>query len=492
MKLDRLLDDFDERLDVTPRPYVNHAVAFKRPTSRAERAEALERAGLNAFFFPAELVTGCDLLSDSGTTAMTQEQWGALHLGDEAYGSNRGYFRLAEAIRETFGSEFFHAPHERPHAFLFHQGRAAEDALFTLLGRTGKGLIVPSNGHFDTTFANLEANGITARNLFSPELRAGGPDVPFKGNMDVAALKELLENEGARVPLVYLTITNNTGGGQPVSLENVREVAELAHAYDVPFFLDACRFAENAWFVREREEGCAQRAIPDLVRATFAHADGFTVSFKKDGLGNMGGGLFVRRDGLFAERHPELLDALTDWQILTEGHPTYGGMSGRDLVALAVGLRTVVRPEYLRWRVEQVGRFGAAMAARGLPVLEPIGGHAVYLDVDRFLADTALEPGDFGGIALVAALLAGYGHRACELGHFAFGRFDPRTKAETPPEVNFIRFAVPRLRYEDRDLESVAAAVKAIHERRDRLPAVEVTYGRALPLRHFKARFRFR
>jgi len=475
------------------RPYLNHAVSFKRPCSPQERIAALESVGLNVFFYPAELVSGCDLLSDSGTTAMTSAQWAALHLGDEAYGSNRGYFVVQAQVRETFGEEFFdQKPGQPANAFLFHQGRAAEDALFAQLGASSPGLIVPSNGHFDTTQANLEAHRIQPLNLFSPQLKEASSACHFKGDMDVHKLENLLEKHHPKIPLVYLTITNNTGGGQPVSMDNVSRVGALAHQFEIPLFLDACRFAENAYFIQRHEPGFAKRAIPEIVREMFSHADGFTISFKKDGLANMGGGLFVRRDGLFARKYPKLLDALTDYQIRKEGHPTYGGMSGRDILALAQGLKTVTEEPYLSYRVEQVASFGYAMAAQGLPVLTPFGGHAVYLDMNRFFADSPLQPADFGGVSFVALLLGAFGHRACELGHFAFGKYDTHAGKDVFPEVNFVRFAVPRLRYEQQDLQAVAEAAGALYQQRDRIPPVEVVWGRELPLRHFKARFRFR
>lgn len=473
----------EKSLPAQPRPYVNHSVELKKPFTAEERAAMLESVGLNVFFFPSEMITGCDMLSDSGTTTMTNEQWAALHLGDEAYGSNRGYFELLNVIGETFGKEF------TEHAFLFHQGRPCEDALFTILAKEGEDMVIPSNGHFDTIEANIEANRIEARNLFSPELKDPNSTSRFKGNMDVARLEQLLDS-GENVPLAYLTVTNNTGGGQPVSLENIRDVSELAHQHDVPLFLDACRFAENAWFISQHEH--PEMTIPEIVKEMFSCADGFTISFKKDGLVNMGGGLFLKDKGKFIEKYPHIPDALTNHQILKEGHPTYGGMSGRDIMALAVGLKTVVREDYLDHRIRQVQAFGQRMIDLGIPVLTPIGGHAVYLDVNKFFEDTDLKPEDFGGISLTALLLAGYGHRACELGNFAFGSYDPDTGVESYPEVNFVRFAVPRLRYEQQDLDSVAEAVKALYDHRHEIPGIEVTYGKDLSLRHFKARFRFK
>ncbi|MCK4940575.1 tryptophanase [candidate division WOR-3 bacterium] len=476
-----------------PRPYLNHSVELKKVFTPEERAGMLDSVGLNVFFFPSEMITGCDLLSDSGVTTMTSEQWAALHLGDEAYGSNRGYFMLRDRICDTFGDVFFSKPGVgEPNAFIFHQGRAAEDALFTQLGKLGSRLIIPSNGHFDTTGANIEANKMQAVNLFSAELHDTESDVNFKGNMNLQKLKELLEKSSDKIPLTYLTITNNTAGGQPVSMANIREVAQITHRYDIPLFFDACRFAENAWFIKQFESGYKDKNIKSIVHEMFSYVDGFTISYKKDGLVNMGGGLFLRADGMFVKKYPDMPGVILGHQIIKEGHPTYGGLSGRDIMALVVGLSVVTREEYLTFRINQVREFGEDMHGQGIPVLRPVGGHAVYVDVNQFFGDTSMKPEDFGGVALCAVLLAAYGHRACELGYFSFGYYDERKRQEVLPDVNFVRFAVPRLRYEKQDLQSVVAAMSALHEYRHDIPGVEVTYGRNLPLRHFKARFEFK
>lgn len=478
-------------LSTAARPYINHSVEFKKVFSADDRAKVLEDVGLNVFYFPSEMIGGADFLSDSGTTTMTNEQWAALHLGDEAYGSNRGYFLLMQQIAEIFGEQFVNKG-PKPNAFIFHQGRPCEDALYTTLGRIGHDMLIPSNGHFDTTHANIEANRIDPVNLFSKELKDPKSNSHFKGDIDLKRLKELLKKSHEKIPLVSLTITNNTGGGQPVSMKNIHEAAELAHHYKIPFFLDACRFAENAWFIQRYESGYQKKTINEIVREMFSYVDGFTISFKKDGLVNMGGGLFLRRNGLFIKKYPQIPDQLMNHQIIKEGHPTYGGLSGRDIMALAVGLKVVTTESYLNYRIGQVQRFGEKMQALGLPVLAPFGGHAVYLDMNRFFRGTKLQPEDFGGISFTALLLAGYGHRACELGNFAFGSYDPKTGLETFPEVNFVRFAVPRLRYEQQDLDNAAESVHALYQNRDRIPPVSVTFGRELPLRHFKARFKMK
>ncbi|UCG30186.1 MAG: tryptophanase [candidate division WOR-3 bacterium] len=495
MKITALINKLPQegQLASLPRPYFNHSVELKKAFSSKDRAEVLARVGLNVFFFPSEMITGCDLLSDSGVTTMTNEQWASLHMGDEAYGSNRGYFAIKDQIKKTFGDVFFNEPGTgEPNAFIFHQGRTSEDALFTQIGKIGKNLIVPSNGHFDTTGANIEANQMQALNLFADELTEGEKGFHFKGNMNIERLRTLLEKAHDRVPLVYMTITNNTAGGQPVSMENIVEASSLAHEYGIPFFFDACRFAENAWFIQQHEDGFGDMDIKDIVLKMFSCVDGFTMSYKKDGLANMGGGLFLRADGLFMKKYQNIPGVLLDYQILKEGHPTYGGLSGRDIMALASGLATVTDQEYLTYRINQVRDFGEGMHARGIPVVMPIGGHAVYVDVNSFFQNTKMKPDDFGGVALCAVLLAAYGHRACELGYFTFGHFDKVKKVEILPEVNFVRFAVPRLRYEKQDLDAVAEAMKILHAHREEIPGVRVTYGRELSLRHFKAKFEFK
>ncbi|MBI3379462.1 tryptophanase [Candidatus Gottesmanbacteria bacterium] len=495
MKLSSLISHFpsENNLSTRARPYFNHSVEFKKVFSAKDRAEMLGKVGLNVFFFPSEMITGGDFLSDSGTTTMTNEQWAALHLADEAYGSNKGYFLLRKSILETFGNEFFNLPETgRPNAFIFHQGRPSEDALFSMIGRMGNDLIIPSNGHFDTTEANIEVNRITPLNLFSKELREADNKFRFKGNMDIQLLKKLLQKNSNKVPLVYLTITNNTGGGQPVSMNNIKEVATITKYYRIPLFFDACRFAENAWFIQNYEKGYQKKNIQEIVSEMFGFVDGFTISFKKDGLVNMGGGLFLRDGGLFVRKYPHISDDIMNFQIRTEGHPSYGGMSGRDIMTHSEGLKTIMKKEYLDFRILQVVRFGKSMHEMGIPVIMPIGGHAVYIDMNKFFKGTKIKPEDFGGISFTAMLLSLYGHRACELGYYAFGKYDPTKKKEIFPEINFVRLAVPRLRYETDDLQSAAEAVFNIYKNKDEIPPVEVIYGRELPLRHFKSRFRFK
>jgi tryptophanase len=495
------MEDFDERYDLI-----------------------VNEAKLNVFMFPADKIPGCDLLSDSGTTTMTMEQWSRLLLGDEAYGSNEGYFQLKDRIVETFGPSFKHKDKHFENVFLFHQGRAAERALFytisELIGASGAVLkplsdglddhlkevieqkvhswhthwgepyfIIPSNAHFDTTEANAEHSNLIPINIPCDEAADKSYYYPFKGNMNIKLLESLLENEADRVPIVYLTITNNTGGGQPVSMENIKQVSTLAHRYGIPFFFDACRFAENAWFIRQREAAYKSLTIPEIVREMFDHVDGFHISFKKDGLTNIGGGIIIKEDSLFNDRYPDFRNNLTDFQILTEGHPTYGGMAGRDLKALVEGLKTVIRQEYLDARIKQTKRFGDKLMQYEIPLVTPIGGHAVYLDMDQFF-DQGDKDEDFHGISLTALLLIA-GHRLCELGLYAFGKYRGNKYFPPLPRVNNVRGAIPRMAYEDQDLFALAEAIKILHDNRDKIPAVFVEYGAELSLSHFKSRFRF-
>ena len=433
-------------------------------------------------------------------------------------------------IEATFGSAWCQKDPWSHTVFLFHQGRAAEHALFTILRRelakvahtgdtnrlpealgeelrarvetriesvsTGPGqghpyYIVPSNSHFDTTEANIESNNLVPLNLPCSEHQQQDPSHPFKGNMHLGDLETLLEHAGDRVPLVYLTITNNTGGGQPVSMANIKGIRKITTAYGVPLLFDACRFAENAWFIQQREEGYGKKTIQQITHEMLEHADGFHISLKKDGLANIGGALVLRPDTHFTRKFQEFGDMLNDHQILTEGHPTYGGMAGRDLKAIAEGLKTVVRQEYLEHRIQQVERFGNRLIEYGIPILTPVGGHAIYIDVDRFFDGTVSTDEDLKGISFTALLLLA-GHRLCELGIYAMGRYHEGKEYPPDPRVNNIRAAVPRLAYEDQDLFSVAEAVRVLHENRERIPAVNVAHGRDLTLRHFKSRFEFR
>ncbi|MEK7523418.1 MAG: tryptophanase [Patescibacteria group bacterium] len=457
-----------------PRAYVNSSIRFHHEFSQRERLKAAQKAGWNVFQFPSEMLKGGDLLSDSGTTTMTVEQVAAMFLGDEAYGSNYGYFQLLETFEEVFG-----IPSQQTEVFFFHQGRAAEHALFSQIGKFGEHLIIPSNGHFDTTRANIENNRIAAKDCFSPQLHSK-QTAPFKGNMDLAVLERILQENSQNIPLVYVTITNNSGGGQPVSLANIKAVRKLCDHYAKPLFLDACRFAENSWFIKAREKEYAGRTVRNIVKEIFALCDGFTISLKKDGLANMGGALVIKKKSPLVGEHPRLLNDIRDHQILTEGHPTYGGLSGRDIMTLCVGLKTAVTEQYLKSRIGLVHEFGRMLKKAKVPVLEPFGGHAIYLDMDKFFVKTKHQRADFGGIAFTGLLLL-KGVRLCELGAFAFGENHPH---------NFVRAAVPRNKYELEDLAYVADCIQGLYEKRREIPRAVPVYGRDLTLRHFKARFK--
>src|SRR5438445_9939291 len=334
-------------------------------TTVEERDTALQVAGWNLFNLHADEVL-LDFLTDSGTGAMSRDQWAAIQHGDESYAGSPSWFRFLDAVRELFPFR---------HVIPTHQGRAAERILFS--GIAGPGKVIPNNTHFDTTRANVQAPGPQAVALVMPEGREPQRIHPFKGNMDLAALDELLAKRAADVPVVFVTVTNNSGGGQPVSMENIRSVRAVCDRHRVPFFLDACRFAENAWFIRMREKGYADKAVPDIVREMASYADGMTMSAKKDPLANIGGWLALNDDAL-AERCRNLL-------ILTEGFPTYGGLAGRDLEAIAQGLKEAVAHDYLRYRIRSTEYLGKALLRDGIPVVRPIGGHAVYLDARELL-----------------------------------------------------------------------------------------------------------
>ncbi len=445
-------------------PFRIHSVEPIRMTTTEERAAALEAAGLNLFGLRSEDVL-IDLLTDSGTGSMSSEQWAGVQRGDESYAGSPSWFRFRDAVQELFPFE---------HVIPTHQGRAAEKILYSVLGGAGK--VVPNNTHFDTTRANVEATGAEAVDLVIAEGRIPASEHPFKGNMDLAALEALLQARAADVPCVVVTITNNSGGGQPVSLENLRGVRALCDAFGVPLMLDACRFAENAWFIREREPGQAGRAVPDIVREIAALADGMTMSAKKDGLANIGGWLACR-DPALAERCRTLL-------ILTEGFPTYGGLSGRDLEAVAQGLREVVQDDYLRYRIRSTAYLGEALDAAGVPVVKPPGGHAVYLDA-RALAPH-IPPLAYPGQALALALYLEGGIRGCEIGTVMFGRRPDGSEA--PAAMDLVRLAIPRRTYTQSHVDYVIEVITRVAARADELGGLRIV-DEPPALRHFTARF---
>jgi tyrosine phenol-lyase len=444
-------------------PYRTKVVERIPNPSPEDRERALERAHYNLFNLRSDEVR-IDLLTDSGTGAMSDRQWAAMMLGDESYAGSRNFGHFEETVRSLTGFPF---------VVPVHQGRAAENLLFSTLCRPGS--IVPNNMHFDTTRAHVVHQGATPVNLAVSEAFDPESDFPFKGNVDLAALEKLLSEAGPeKVPLVMVTITNNTGGGQPVSLENFREVARVAGAHRVPVYLDMCRWAENAYLVREREPGMSGRTVPEIGRAFFDLAAGATMSAKKDGLVNIGG-FVATRDEPLAERLKEAL-------ILYEGFPTYGGLARRDLEAISVGLVEATQLDYLEHRVAQVRYLAGLLAESGVPFFRPVGGHGVYLDVRRFLPHLGVD--DLPGQALVVELYREGGVRAVEVGSLMFGTETPGASRS----LELVRLAIPRRVYSASHLAYVADVVGRVYARRADVRGLTMTY-RPQRLPHFTARF---
>jgi tryptophanase len=445
-------------------PFRIHSVEPLRMTTRAERQQAVRAAGYNLFALRSKDVL-IDLLTDSGTGAMSRDQWAAIQHGDESYAGSPSWFRFLEAVQDLFPFR---------HVIPTHQGRAAEKILFTAMAGPGK--TVPNNTHFDTTRANVEFTGAEAVDLLVAEGRDPSSRHPFKGNMDVDRLDGFLRTNGGSVPVVLVTITNNSGGGQPVSLANLRAVREVCDRHGVPLFLDACRFAENAWFIREREPGQQDREVPDIVREMASLADGMTMSAKKDGLANIGGWLAMNDDEL-AARCRSLL-------ILTEGFPTYGGLAGRDLEAIAQGLKEVVEHDYLRYRIRSTAYLGDALVRLGVPIVEPAGGHAVYIDARGMLPH--LTPLQYPGQALAVALYEAGGIRSCEIGTVMFGRHPDGS--EQPADMDLVRLAIPRRTYTQSHIDYVIEVCGEVAARAGELPGYRIV-DEPPALRHFTARF---
>jgi tryptophanase len=446
-------------------PFRIKSVEPIRMTSAAEREEKLRDAGWNLFNLHADDVL-IDLLTDSGTGAMSSEQWAGIQRGDESYAGSPSWYRFLDAVTELFPFR---------HVIPTHQGRAAEKILFSVIGGPGK--VIPSNTHFDTTRANVEYTGAEAVDCVIPEGRQPSTIHPFKGNMDVEALDAVIRDRGREsVPVVFVTITNNSGGGQPVSLANLRAVREVCDRWGIPLFLDACRFAENAWFIKQREDGYADAAIPDIVREIAALADGMTMSGKKDALANIGGWLALN-DDRWAEQCRNLL-------ILTEGFPTYGGLAGRDLEAMAAGLREVVQDDYLRYRIRSTAYLGEALIEAGVPCVQPIGGHAVYIDAAALLPHIpALE---YPGQALAVALYREGGIRGVEIGTVMFGLHPDGSEKPAPMEL--VRLAIPRRVYTQSHVDYVIEVIRGVAERAGELRGFRIAEQPAA-LRHFTARF---
>ena len=437
-------------------PFRIKSVEPIRWTTRAEREQLLRAAHYNLFLLPADDVL-IDLLTDSGTGAMSTKQWGAVMEGDESYAGSRSYLRFRDSIQNIFGYR---------HVIPTHQGRAAERILFNVMCKQGD--VVPNNTHFDTTRANVEYVGAEAVDLLRPEGKEPSLVAPFKGNMDVEALEALIQRVGRdHVPLVMLTVTNNSGGGQPVSMENARAVSAVCRRHGIPLYFDACRFAENAYFIKLREPGYAEKTPKQIAQEMFALGDGCTMSAKKDGMANIGGFLCTN-DDLLAQQEKDLL-------ILTEGYPTYGGLAGRDLEAIAVGIQEALQEDYLRYRIVSTGYLGNHIAEQGVPIVQPPGGHAIYLDARAFLPHIPLE--QFPGVALAGELYLEGGIRSVEIGSLMFGK---------AAKMDLVRLAIPRRVYTQSHIDYVIEVILQVWQRRGKIRGLKLTYEAPF-LRHFTA-----
>jgi len=446
-------------------PFRIKAVEQIKMTSAEERERMLRAAGYNIFSLRSEDVI-IDLLTDSGTGAMSANQWAGIMRGDESYAGSPSWFHFRDSVQDIMGFE---------HVIPTHQGRAAERILFSVLCKDGD--VVPSNSHFDTTRANVMFRGAMALDLPSAELSDIDSDYPFKGDMDVEALREAFAEYGAaRIPLVMLTVTNNSGGGQPVSLANARAVAEVCREHGTPLYLDACRITENAYLIKVREPGYADKSVREIVREICDLAEGCTMSAKKDAIVNIGGFL-ATRDADVAREEKDLL-------ILTEGFPTYGGLAGRDLEALAVGMQEAVDEDYLHYRIASTRYVGEHLRAAGVPIIWPPGGHAIYLDARRIAEH--LAPTQLPGVSVAASLYTLGGVRACEIGTLMFGHRDPQTGEEVAGPRELVRLAIPRRVYTQSHMDYVIEVVSAMFERRASLPAYRIVEQAAF-LRHFSA-----
>src|ERR1700728_4061970 len=437
-------------------PFRIKSVEPIRRTTRAQREELLKAAHYNMFLLPADDVL-IDLLTDSGTGAMSTHQWAAIMEGDESYAGSRSFDRFRNSVHEIFGYK---------HVIPTHQGRAAERILFGVMSR--KGAVIPNNTHFDTTRANVEFTGAEAVDLLTAEGRQPSVSAPFKGNMDVAALEALIARVGReRIPLVMLTVTNNSGGGQPVSMENVRAVSEVCRREGIPLYFDACRFAENAWFIKLREKGYENKTPKQIAQEMFRYGDGCTMSAKKDGMANIGGFLCTNDDKL-AQQEKDLL-------ILTEGYPTYGGLAGRDLEAIAVGVQEALEEDYLRYRIASTAYLGDHIAAEGVPIVQPPGGHAIYLDARAFLPHIPQE--QFPGVALAAELYLEGGVRSVEIGTLMFAG---------AAQMDLVRLAIPRRVYTQSHIDYLVEVILEVWKNRASIRGMRLTYEAPF-LRHFTA-----
>ena len=437
-------------------PFRIKSVESIRWTTREQRQELLRAAHYNLFLLPADDVL-IDLLTDSGTGAMSTEQWAAMMVGDESYAGSRSFDHFRDSVQDIFGYR---------HVIPTHQGRAAERILFNVMCK--KGDVVPNNTHFDTTRANIEFVGAEAVDLPIAEAREPATRLPFKGNMDVVELENLIARVGReRIPLVMLTVTNNSGGGQPVSMENARAVSAVCHKHGIPLYFDACRFAENAYFIKLREEGYASKTPKQIAQEMFTLGDGCTMSAKKDGMANIGGFLCTN-DAVLAGQEKDLL-------ILTEGYPTYGGLAGRDLEAIAVGVQESLEEDYLHYRIASTAYLGNHLSDQGVPIVLPPGGHAIYLDARAFLPH--IPRSEFPGAALAAELYLEGGIRSVEIGSLMFG---------TAAKMELVRLAIPRRVYTQSHIDYVIEVILEVWRRRAQIQGMHLTFEAPF-LRHFTA-----
>lgn len=450
--------------DTIIEPFRIRSVEPVRFTSMEEREQLLKKAGYNPFLLKAGDVL-IDLLTDSGTGAMSSRQWAGMIASDESYAGSSSFYKLESAVRNITGFK---------HLIPTHQGRAAENIFFTTIAR--KGDVIPSNTHFDTTRAHVEHAGAEARDLVIEEGHQPESQHPFKGNMDLEKLQKTIRQAGAdNIPVIMITVTNNSGGGQPVSMDNIRSVSEMARKYGIPFFIDACRFAENAWFIKTREEGFSGEDPVDIARTMFGYADGCTMSAKKDGMANIGGFLALNSDKLASE--------CRNLEILTEGFPTYGGMAGYDMEAVAQGLYEALDSDYLRYRIRSIAYLGDKLSDAGIPIVQPTGGHAVYLDAKKILPH--IPPAQFPAWAFNNALYLLGGVRGVEIGTVMFGR--QPDGSEKPAAMELVRLAFPRRVYTQSHVDYLAEVIMSAFRQREQLGGYKIVSGPEV-LRHFSAR----
>ncbi len=446
-------------------PFKIKVVERIRTTTRQTREQLLRKGGFNMFDIPSEYIY-VDLLTDSGTSALSDNQWAGLMLGDESYAGSRNFYHLESTVRDLTGYKFMVPT---------HQGRVAENLLFSIL--CSQGNVVPNNTHFDTTRANVKANGARAVDLPVPEALDPALDRPFKGNMNIGGLAELLRKERGNVPVVTCTVTNNSAGGQPVSMENIRAISRLCKRFGVPFFLDSARYAENCYFIRERESGYEKKSVKEIAQEMFSHTDGTWMSCKKDALSNIGG--FI---GLNDE---ELANRLKQKLILIEGFPHYGGLAGRDLEAVARGLTEGLDEDYLHYRTSQVKYLADSLDRAGVPIVKPAGGHAVFIDARSFVPH--IPQSQFPAHALVVAMYREAGIRAVEIGSLMLAEEDPNTGQVRYPGLELVRLAIPRRVYTTMHMHYVAESIIEIFHHRDKIRGLRIVYEAPI-LRHFTAR----